>query len=280
MKRAKQSNSFLIVNNSINSLFKARALLFELISRESKDKYLNHSLGSLWAYLNPLLFSGMYVYLFTYIFPARLGIEFDGPKSILYLLMGIILWNACTEIMSKAISVVNNSASLVKQVVFPIEVLPVQIVGTAALPFFVGLIVVLGIEAYALPQNLLMTAWMLPIALVFLLVFMIGVSLFLAAIGPFSTDLREIVSFFCSIGMFLAPVLYFPPTIDNLPDGLKALINFNPFTHFINVFRDAVFFGQIEHPVSWVVCLITAIVMAFIGFLTYGRAKQYFAEAI
>lgn len=280
MKFSKSEDSFEVIEGSFNSLLRARHLLVELVARELKDKYLNHSLGSLWAFLNPLLYVGMYIYLFTYIFPAKFGVQFDGVKSVLYLLVGITMWNTSAEVITRAMYIVGNNASLVKQIVFPIEVLPAQSVGVAFVPFLVGLIVVSGFQVVAMPQNLLMTTWMLPLVFILFAVFLIGLSFFLASIGPFSSDLKEVVAFFCSVGMFLAPVLYFPPTIENLPNIVKVLINFNPFTHFINAYRDATFFGGFTHPISWIISSVSAILTFLFGLHYFGKAKPYFSEAI
>jgi lipopolysaccharide transport system permease protein len=268
------------ISGLIRTLIKYKGLLIELSSREVKDRYINHSLGGIWTFLSPLLMCGLYVYLFSEIFPARLGGDFQGPKSLIWLLSGLTVWFVITDVMGRALSSISGASSLVKQVIFPVEILPAQVVVTAVPTFAVGLIVVLCLVAWASPAVLVGALWMLPLALILLTAVCVGLAYFLAALCPFMRDLREIITFFSGAGMFLAPILYFPPTIENINPFMKAILSGNPFTHLVACFRDALFYGSMTQPVSWAIATVFACLLVYFGFTIFQRLKSHFSEAI
>ena len=261
-------------------VWRRRALLAELSVRELKDRYIDHVLGGLWAVLSPLLTCLLYLYLFTVVFPVRLGTAYEGIASLIWLLSGLTMWLAVTDVMGRALGAITSAPSLVRQVVFPVEVLPAQVVVTAVPGFAVGLAVVLGLVAYDRPEVLVGTVWMLPLALVLLVLTLTGLSFLLASLAPFTRDLREVIGFLSSAGLFLAPILYFPPTIEQLAPGLRVVLELNPFTHLLACLRDALFHGSMTAPVSWLVATGFAVVMAVLGALLFQRVRSHFAEAV
>jgi lipopolysaccharide transport system permease protein len=261
-------------------IWRRRSLLAELSMRELQDRYIDHALGGVWAVLNPLLTCLLYLYLFTVVFPVRLGLEFQGAASLIWLLSGLTMWLAVTDVMGRSMYAISGSPSLVRQVVFPVEVLPAQVVVTSVPTYAVGLAVVLGLVAYDRPGILLGTLWMLPLALLLLALTLMGLSFLLASLAPFTRDLREVINFFGSAGLFMAPILYFPPTLKNLDPGLRLALNLNPFTHLLACLRDALFYGTVTAPASWAIASVFALALAMFGAVLFQRVRSHFAEAV
>jgi len=257
-----------------------RALIRELAARDLKDRYLNHALGGAWALLSPLLILVFYVYLFTIVFPARLGDDPTSLNAMVWILIGLVTWTFATEVMNRAVTAISAAPSLVQRVVFPIEIIPMQTVAVQLLGFVIGLVLVLVVQAFNAPQTLIGTLWLLPPALLLLGATLVGLAYLLAGLGPFLRDLREIVQFFSMVGMFIAPVLYLPGTMANLNPLLAAILAINPFTHLINCQRDALFHGSITAPISWIVAALFASFILVAGTTIYQRVKPHFAEAL
>ena len=108
-------------------LMRQRLLTLELARQEIVDRYLGQVFGALWALGHPLIMMTLYVVIFTFVFKIRIGGTRDLPLDYTtYLLAGLIPWFSFQESMNKASTVIINNANLVKQVVFPLEVLPVK----------------------------------------------------------------------------------------------------------------------------------------------------------
>ncbi|MBI2264225.1 MAG: ABC transporter permease, partial [Armatimonadetes bacterium] len=115
-------------------LTRHRQLTMEMARREITDKYLGQVFGLLWILGHPLVLMSVYIFVFSFVFKMRLGGTPDMPFNYtIYLLSGLIPWLAFQEVLSKSSTVILANANLVKQVVFPIEILPVRGVMSSAL---------------------------------------------------------------------------------------------------------------------------------------------------
>jgi lipopolysaccharide transport system permease protein len=108
-------------------LTKHRQLTWEMARREISDRYQGQFFGLFWAIGHPLILIAVYVFVFSFVFNIKIGGTRELPRDyITYLLSGMIPWIAFQESMNKAGTVIINNANLVKQVVFPVEILPVK----------------------------------------------------------------------------------------------------------------------------------------------------------
>lgn len=260
------------------SLFlRHRLLIWEMAKREHSDRYSGSVLGLVWAIGHPLFLMSVYVVVFGYVFRVRVGGTHDLPLDYTaYLMAGYLPWMAFLESMSKACVTITASANLVKQVVFPVEVLPLkgavaavvtQLVGTAFLVAYV--FVVHG------------TAWwtylLFPILLGLQLLAMAGVALALAAIGPFFRDIKDLVQVASVAGVYLMPVVFLPEWVPNV---LRPLLYLNPFSYMVWCYQDVFYFGRLQHPAAWLVFAAGSLAAFAGGRWVFARLKIYFGNVL
>ena len=258
-------------------IWRQRELIWHMTLRELKDRYAGQALGTAWSIISPLLAMGTYVFAFTFIFRARLGIEDSGFGYTVFVLAGLVPWLAVQDTLSRATSAITGNANLVKQIVFPTEILPIR-VALASLPMlFVGLAVIVPLAIASGKATVFGLGILLP-AVVMLFVFLItGICYVLAAGGVFLRDVREVVSFGLSIGLFLHPILY-PPR--NVPGWLNDLFALSPFSHLIWCFRDALVDGAVMHPMSWLILALCALVSVIVGWRFFAMLQPTFGNAL
>jgi lipopolysaccharide transport system permease protein len=129
--------------------------------------------------------------LFTYVFPARFGEGVSISDYSVNVLAGIVPWLAFQDILACSPLIIISHASLVKQIAFPTEVLPIKTALASVMPYTVGLVFALG---YAWWHGALsMMVITIPLLIIFQLMAMIGTAFLLAAGGVFMRDLREVV---------------------------------------------------------------------------------------
>jgi lipopolysaccharide transport system permease protein len=125
-------------------LTKHRQLTLAMTKREIGERYAGQVLGVIWAIGHPIILIGVYLFIFAFVFKARVGGTVDLPFNYtVYILSGLIPWMSFQESMSKGSTVIIGNANLVKQVVFPIEVLPVKGVLASLLTQFVASLVLI-----------------------------------------------------------------------------------------------------------------------------------------
>jgi lipopolysaccharide transport system permease protein len=258
-------------------LWRHRELLRELISRELSDAYAGSVLAKTWAVLHPLLLIGLYLFVFGYVFVARVGAHLPTvPDFAVFMLSGLTCWLTVQSALGKATSSLVASTNLVKQVVFPFELLPIRAVIAAHIPLLIGLCIILiyslmrfGIVSPLLPL-------VVPVILAQLML-LCGVALFLSALAVYIKDTRDLVQFFTAFGIFLMPVIYLPGT---LPDWFDIVLYANPFSYAVWCLQDIFFFRTITHPAAWIILVLMAPVILFLGFRFFERTRSGFGDAL
>lgn len=261
----------------IATLSRHRELTLQMARREIGDRYVGQILGSFWAIAHPLLVMAVYLFMFAYVFKVRVGGTREMPLDYsVYLLSGVVPWLAVAEVLNKGPVTVTGNASLVKQVVFPIEILPTKTVLAAAVPHLTGLVVLTGYVLYT-QHSLPWTYALLPLVIAVHLVLMIGLSFFLGSLGVFVRDLKDILQVLTLVGVYLMPVLYLPAMV---PSVFRPLLYLNPFSYLIWCYQDACYYGRIEHPVAWLITPVMAAVAFSAGARLFGRLKPMFGNAL
>jgi ABC-2 type transport system permease protein len=212
-------------------------LLENLVRKDLKVKYKNSTLGFLWSLANPLLLLAVYYVVFSYI--LKTGI----PDFAVYLMSGLLVWNAfSTSVMSASGSVVNN-ADLVKKVRFQTGVLPLSSVGFAGVHFLMqlgvfGIFLAIFYRHAFGPQLLLIIP-----ALAVLILFTVGLSLVVAALTVRYRDISHLLEVALLAWFWLNPIIYSMHLVRNRlgPEGLLWVYFLNPIASVIASFQRAIY---------------------------------------
>lgn len=254
-----------------------RELILTMAGREVRNRYVGSALGSAWAVLSPLLLMGVYVFAFAVIFRARLGEAEGSAAFVAYVLAALGPWVALQDAVARSTQAVVGNANLVKQIVFPSEVLPIKTVFGAAPTLAIGLLVAVGATLAAGHGSLFGLLVLLPAALVFFTALLVGIALLLAAVGVMLRDLKDVVALLLTVGLFLHPILYAPAAT---PQWLEAAFHASPFSYPLWCLRDALFHGAITRPLAWVAApLIGALALA-LGWRVFRTLKPMFGNAL
>ena len=254
----------------VSVLTRHRDLTFAMARRELSDRYAGQAFGLMWAVAHPLFQIALYIFIFAFVFRARMGGTADLPRDYTtYLLSGLVAWLGFQEAMMKSCTAISSNASLVKQVVFPLEILPVKGVLAALFPQLVSLLVLI---AYVLVVHgsLPVTYALLPLLIVLQLMAMIGVAYVLSVVGVYFRDIKDFVQVFAMAGVYLLPVVYLPEWV---PEIFKPLVYLNPFSYLIWCYQDALYFGRIVHPEAWTFTVVASVLTFVIGYRVFRKLK-------
>lgn len=260
---------------SFQVLMSRRELIWALVSRELRDRHAGQMLGLIWAYGHPLILMVIYTLLFAYVFPTRYGLGASGGDYSVNVLAGILSWLAFQDLLSRAPTVMLAHSSLVKQIVFPTEVLPVKTAVASLLSYSVGLAFTIIFAAYH--GSLSWMALGLPIIIMFQLLAMIGVAFILSSVGVFIRDLREFVVVFCTINLFAQPILYSPFIKSH---ALETVFFLNPFSYLVWCWQDALFYGALHHPLAWIVMPLESVITFVFGWTVFRRVRHQLGDAL
>ena len=116
------------LNLIFRTLAQHRELLWEMTRRDILDRQAGLAFGGFWVIGQPLLMMLVYVYVFSFVFAMRLGVGDNGFGYVAFLLAGLVPWLAIQEAVGRASTCIIENKSFVKQLVFPVEVLPLKLV--------------------------------------------------------------------------------------------------------------------------------------------------------
>ena len=249
-----------------------RELIWEMARRELSERYAGQVFGVLWAIVHPLIRIAVFLFIFGFVFKLRFGSDQDAT---VYILSGLIPWLTVSEAMVKAPTTIQNNAGLVKQIAFPTEVLPVKSSLATLFGQVVALLILIGyclVRFHALPA----TAWLLVVFLPLQILWMMGMSFLLAALGAYFRDLKDFVAVFAMIGVYLAPIIYRPEMLG----AVEPVLYFNPFSYMVWSFQDAFCADEAAHPWAWPVFAGLSLVFFYGGYRVFRKVKPYFGNVL
>lgn len=252
-------------------------LIWEMTRREFSDKYAGQAIGILWALGHPLVLMGIYVFVFNFVFKTRMGGNVALPLDYTaYLLSGLIPWMAFQDAMGKSATVIVNNANLVKQVVFPTEILPLKGViascVTQSIFFFLMMAYVL-IRYKSLP----LTYLLIPALFLAQAICMTGVSYIISSLSVYFRDIKDLLQVFCLANIYIMPIFYLPEMV---PKIFKPVLYLNPFSYMIWCYQDVLYFGELRHPWAWLVFGIGAVTIFYTGYRVFMRLKVFFGNVL
>ncbi|KUE90276.1 hypothetical protein ASL20_03855 [Cupriavidus necator] len=261
----------------VRSLVANQGLILNLAQREAIGRYKGSILGIFWSLLTPLLMLAVYTFVFSEVFKARWsGGTNSKTEFAIVLFAGMIVFNLFAECIGKAPSIILSNANFVKKVVFPLEILPC--VNLLSALFHAGvsmaiLIVFELVEAGRVPY----TIWQIPLVLLPLAAFILGLSWWLAATSVYLRDVGQTIGILITALMFLSPV-FFP--VSSLPPRWQTFAHLNPLSFPIEQARNVLVWGQSISWRGWCLYTLVMFAIAWIGFAWFQRARKGFADVL
>jgi ABC-type polysaccharide/polyol phosphate export permease len=241
-----------------------------LVNRELTIRYKRSVIGIGWTLLNPMLTSFVLWVVFSFVFASRLpGTQQYAP----YLMAGILLNTFFSQgVTISAESIASNGPVLTK-IYVPPQVFPISTALAGLVNFFIGMIP-LTIVCLISGQSI---AWTMPLVIVVgicLALLTAGIGLTLSIMYIRFDDMRNIVNVLLMILMYFTPVFY---PISILSPKLQKVIQLNPLTSYLDIFRWA-FSNNASATVSdWIFMFSTSALSIVIGTFIF---KKYWPRTV
>ena len=257
---------------------KNRALLSELVRTDFKLRYQGSVLGYAWSLLKPLFMFLILYLVFAVVF--KLGDSI--PNFPIYLLLGIVLWGFFTEMTQQSLVSIVGRGDLIRKIRIPRWMIIVSASVGALINLGLNLIVVM-VFVFTSGMDLLATGILLPLFILEIYIFALGLGLLLSALYVKYRDVSYIWDVFLQAGFYATPILYPLSLITNTT--VQKLIFLNPLAQAIqgarNVFvtPEAVTINNVWNS-QWVFLIPLTIVFGtlIIGVLYFKREAKDFAE--
>lgn len=263
-------------------LWHNRKLIIQLAKNDFKTKFAGSYLGTIWAFVQPI------VTVLVYWFVFEKGLKAGGINTkagiavpfVLWLVAGLVPWFFFQEAWNGGTNALVEYSYLVKKVVFKISVLPIVKVLSALFVhlFFIVFTLVLYVAYGYYPDLYTLQIFYYSFGL-FILV--LGLSYATSALVGFFKDLTQIINIILQVGVWMTPIMWNIDTMELSPI-LITIFKLNPMYYIVAGYRDALI-NKIwfwENPGLTLYFWIFTIVTFGVGVLIFKRLKIHFADVL
>lgn len=261
----------------IRSILHHQDLIIQMTTREVIGRYRGSMLGIAWSFFNPLIMLAVYTVVFSTVFQAKWGVGSDSKTEFaLVLFVGMIVHGVLAESMNNSPSLMLKNASYVKKVVFPLEILPWVVMGSTLFHALISVVVWL-LFYVVVNQTLQWTVVFLPLVLIPLVLFSMGVSWLLASLGVYIRDIGQMMGVLTTVLLFMSPIFY-PASM--LPEPYQTIIYLNPLTFVIEQARDVLMWGNVPNWSGMAIAYVVSLLVAWLGFFWFQKTRKGFADVL
>ena len=261
------------IKNTLANFNKYTFLMKQLILRDFKVKYKRSVLGIVWSLLYPVLMMGVMAMVFSQMFKFNV----EGVNYLVYLMTGLVIFNYFSEASNTAMTSVVTNFSLINKVYIPKYIFPIAktlFVGINFLLTLIPLLVIILVTGSG-ETRCVINIWyiLLPYIFVCLLLFTMGIGLFLSTISVFLRDMFYIYGIIITIWNYVTPVFY---DISIIPTVLQPIFKLNPLYIFINGARTIILYGTPPSLIQIISMLIISLLTLAIGAIVFNKNQDKF----
>lgn len=272
------SSKHRMLDLNLKEVWQYRDLILLFTKRNFTVTYKQTVLGPAWLFLNPLISSIIY----AFVFGGIAGIGTDGIPSILFYMCSNAIWIFFSGCVTKNASTFTANANVFGKVYFPRLTIPVSNVLSSVIQFGIQMLMVMGFLIYYLVIGQVSPNWgawlLIPVELLHLGLLGLGCGIIISSLTTKYRDLAILVTFGVQLWMYITPIVY---PMSQLGDGLiKTILMINPVTAPVEVLRYAILGQGTIMPgylaLSWG---ITAAVV-LLGIMIFNKVEKTFMDTV
>ena len=260
------------------TLFNQRNILWTLVIRDFKSRYLSSYIGLPWAFIQPTVY--IFVVWFAFTFGLRGGgTTASGYPFAVFLMSGLIPWLFISKTMIISCSAISEYSYLIKKTEFPVVMIPVIKVLSGMLVHFVILAVfmLLLIFAYGVTPSIY---WLQVFYYQFVMLFLlVGIGLFVSSVNVFVKDMGHFINVIVTMLFWATPIIW---PFAMLGGNYRYIALFNPFFYITEGYRytflqNKWFFEFTEMNILFWSVSISIFVL---GIYTFQRLRPRFGDVL
>jgi homopolymeric O-antigen transport system permease protein len=257
--------------NPFRLIWKHRVLLTQTVRNDIRQRYAGMALGWIWAVLYPLMLLGVYALVYIFVFKVRVtsaNVSLNSIEYVALIFCGLIPFLGFSEALGIGVGSVVGNINLVKNTLFPIELIPVKAVLSAQVTQTVGTGLLL--IPLMVMNKLTFLVLLLPFVWFCQILFMIGLIWILSGLNIFFRDIQNIVAILILVLMMLSPIAY---TIEMVPEALRPFMGINPLYYFIVTYQGVLMLGRLPPWSVLLAVFLLGILVFSVGFWFFTRLK-------
>jgi ABC-type polysaccharide/polyol phosphate export permease len=204
-----------------------------MVVAELRVRYQRSILGFVWTLLNPLLMMLILSLVFS---SLNKGVE----NYSFFLFAGMVPWSFLSICLNECATCVIVQEGLIRKIYLPKLVFPLTRVLIALITFVLSL-AALFLLLWPLGARLNPAMVLLPVVIVLLAMFSLGLGLIVATANTFFRDCGHLVAVVLQAWYFATPILF---PIETFPEAIQWRFRLNPAYCFIELFHEVLYAGH------------------------------------
>lgn len=262
----------------LKEVWQYRDLIALFTRRSFVLTYKQTVLGPAWIFLNPLISSIIY----AFVFGGIAGIGTDGVPQILFYLCSNAIWIYFSTCVTKNAGTFTANAGVFGKVYFPRLTIPISNVLASIIQFGVQMLLVLAFLICYVIMGQVHPNWavwlLIPVLLIHLGLLGLGFGIIISSLTTKYRDLAILVTFGVQLWMYVTPIVY---PMSQMEAGLmKTVLMINPVTAPVELFRYAVLGQGTIMPeylaLSWMITFGVVI----LGIMIFNKVEKNFMDTV
>lgn len=262
--------------NFVGKLVRHRGLIKNMVIRDLKSRYVGSAMGLFWSVIHPLVLLASYTFVFSVVLKQRLGSDPGTASFAIHLFCGILPWLVFQETVSRSSNVLVEHSNLITKTLFPSEILPVSVLMANLINHFIGLGIFLLVAVVYL-QKVSWLFLLLPVYLLGLSLFALGLSWFVSSVQVFLRDTAQIISVVLTFWFWLTPIFFDEA---RMPQSLRILMHLNPLAAVVNAYRRCLLSFEMPSLQALLFLYVIACSVFLAGGLFFRYTKKSFADVL
>lgn len=263
---------------NLKEVWHYRDLIILFTKRNFSLTYKQTVLGPAWLFLNPIISSVIY----AFVFGGIAGIGTDGVPTLLFYLCSNAVWIFFSSCVTKNASTFTANANVFGKVYFPRLTIPISNVLSSVVQFGIQMLLVVALLIFYLVKGQVYPNWetwiLIPVALIHLGALGLGCGIIISSLTTKYRDLAILVTFGVQLWMYITPIVYPMSQLGNVT--LKTLMMINPVTVPVEVIRYAVLGQGTVVPQFWALSVAITIILMFVGILIFNKVEKTFMDTV
>lgn len=257
--------------------WKYRDLIGLFVRRNFVTLYKQTILGPLWVVIQPLITT----IVFTVVFGTIASIPTDGMPPFIFYLCANTAWGYFANCLNSTANTFVANAPIFGKVYFPRLTIPIAVVITNLISFFVQFVMFLAIAGYFWSHGAAIhpTRWIFftPVLLIEMAALGLGFGIIISSVTVKYRDLIMLVAFGVQLWMYITPVVY---PLSQIPTRWQQLYLLNPMVSVIETFRHAYLGCGAITAEGLISSAVVTLVVLLCGIILFSRAEKNFMDTV
>ncbi len=256
------TNQFAAAINDITGGLSQWRLWTALASEDIRARFKRTYIGVLWTSLSFAVFISVKVWIFGSF--SNQDVSYFAP----YVAIGFFVWSFIAANVADGSAIFSSAENWIKGSRLPMTTYIMQSITRTSYLALYNFVVVAGVLIYFKVPLTWTALWCLPATILFI-INAFWVHVIFGVISARFHDVRHLVQTIMRVMFFLTPIIWIPTELGRH----GAFVIYNPFTHFVAVFREPLLDGTVA-PLSWIVVLAITLCGSVAAFITLSFARR------